>query len=488
MIKTDRDVAFLLGLPFHVITMEETVGDAVAQVEARKPGYYVTANADFIAQAYSNEGLKDILFHADRVVCDGMPLVWLSRYFKPVLPERVAGSDMVFRLFREADGRNWKVYFLGSDTETLAQTKSILAKDYPGMEVVGAFSPPFCSVDAWPNEEIIKDVHATRPDLLLVAVGCPKQEYWISRFYEQAGVPLSIGIGASLDFICGTQTRAPVWVQKVGMEWCWRMAMNPKRLVKRYAKDFYYLAVLANRQRQLTAQKPVVSDQKSPRLEEEAISQAPTCYVPQAGEHECNFLSWGGEVERGNLDTIPLPPGYDRPLFLDLSGVSFIDSSGIGLLAKVARESHAAGVIFGLVHPSEVVEKVIQAMHLDAQLPSYHDEREAMDFVMAQLGPAHVLKEKVIKLLSPFGRKDHLECQEVLNQAVEELLEGEILMLDLSDLEMLDSFAISQLLNAYRSLHSRGLRLRVIRPKEQALQTMRMTGVYDLLVEGRVNA
>ena len=84
----DRDIAFLLGLPFHVVDMDDTVADAVAHVNARKPGYYVTANVDFIAQAHTNEAIKDILFHAHRVVCDGMPLVWLSRYFKPELPEQ----------------------------------------------------------------------------------------------------------------------------------------------------------------------------------------------------------------------------------------------------------------------------------------------------------------------------------------------------------------------------------------------------------------
>ena len=132
MSATDRDVAFLLGLPFHVITMDETIADAVAHVERAVPGYYITANADFVAQAYENDGLRDILFHADRVVCDGMPLVWLSRYFKPVLPERVAGSDMVFRLFAEASTRRWKVFFLGQ-----TQTRSRRLSRYLGRIIRG---------------------------------------------------------------------------------------------------------------------------------------------------------------------------------------------------------------------------------------------------------------------------------------------------------------------------------------------------------------
>jgi N-acetylglucosaminyldiphosphoundecaprenol N-acetyl-beta-D-mannosaminyltransferase len=386
MSANDRDVAFLLGLPFHVITMDETIEDAVAHIEQRRPGYYITANADFIAQAYNNEALKDILFHADRVVCDGMPLVWLSRYFKPDLPERVAGSDMVFRLFAEASQRGWKVYFLGSDEKTLREAQGILAKQYPGMDVVGTFSPPFGSVEAWPNKQILREVAAARPDLLLVAVGCPKQEYWIARYYKEAGIPLSIGIGASLDFITGTQTRAPLWVQKIGMEWMWRLLTNPKRLLKRYLKDFYYLIVLANRQRRLT-QVRAVRPSSEPGFheaampEQEVMPEKPAAPVEQTYTRDCHWICWKGEVERGTLEECAFPPSYEKPVFLDLSEVEFIDSSGIGLMAKMARQTKAAGQVFGLIHPSETVENVVKAMHLDAQFPIYHDEREALDFL-----------------------------------------------------------------------------------------------------------
>jgi N-acetylglucosaminyldiphosphoundecaprenol N-acetyl-beta-D-mannosaminyltransferase len=372
----ERDVGFLLGLPFHVITMDETIEDAVAHIKAGKPGYYITPNADFIAQAYNNEALKEILFHADRVVCDGMPLVWLSRYFKPALPERVAGSDMVFRLFAEADRHQWKVYFLGSEEVTLAQTKAILKNDYPAMEVVGTFSPPFGPVDAWPNERILKEIAETRPDLLLVAVGCPKQEYWIARYSREAGVPLSIGIGASLDFICGTQTRAPIWVQKIGMEWFWRLLTNPRRLLKRYVKDFYYLILLAQRQRRLMVNcsqfvsdlshgEKVASDEELPTQDQEMFRA------------NCHSIKWQGFVERTNLEAHEGPTDYSKPILLDLSEVTFIDSSGVGRLAKIAREARAASVPFGLIRPSVAVVRIIDAMHLRAQLPVYNREDEA---------------------------------------------------------------------------------------------------------------
>lgn len=374
MSHSDRDVAFLLGLPFHVITMDETIDDAVVTVEQAKPAYYITANVDFIAQAYENEPLKDILFHADRVVCDGMPLVWLSRYFKPVLPERVAGSDMVFRLFEQADRHEWKVYFLGSDTETLEATRTILAQRYPKMEVVGTFSPPFGPVEAWPNEAIVTDVQQTKPDLLLVAVGCPKQEYWISKYYKEIGVPLSIGIGASLDFICGTQVRAPVWIQKIGMEWCWRLLGDPKRLLKRYAKDLYYLAVLANRQRKLTSRdsktSPTVGNTQAANLSNTAMD---------VSHADAQWIRWSGAAELSVLESLEQPADTSKAVFLNLSEVTFMDSSAIGLLAKFARDARQADVAFGILQPSDAVVKIIEAMHLSAQFPIYSEQSEALD-------------------------------------------------------------------------------------------------------------
>ena len=385
MNEKNRKVAFLLGLPLDVIGMDDTVADAVAHINARKPGYYITANADFIAQAYTNETLKDILFHADRAVCDGMPLVWLSRYFKPELPERVAGSDMVFRLFDEAKKHNWKLYFLGSDERTLARTSEILQEKYPGIQIVGTFSPPYGPVDSWPNDKILEKLKQSQPDLLLVAVGCPKQELWISRYHKESGVPLSIGIGASLDFICGKQTRAPKFIQKIGMEWIWRMMTDPKRLIKRYAKDFYYLILLANRQRKLMrARRSSVQDSgsisdKTPISGKSEFAEQPDTTSDTSGSVNHQFLSWEGSVEFGTVNELPMPENYDSAILLDLSQVTFIDSTGVGCLAKIARQARSANITFALIQPSEIVKKIISAMHLEAQLPSFPDLRSGID-------------------------------------------------------------------------------------------------------------
>jgi hypothetical protein len=117
----------------------------------------------------------------------------------------------------------------------------VLRERHPALKIAGWASPPLAPMDAWDNDRYVESIRAAKPDLLLVALGCPKQEYWIEQHQHQCGVPLAMGIGASLDFIAGKQRRAPLWMQRVGLEWFWRFAGAPRRLGGRYAADFRFL-------------------------------------------------------------------------------------------------------------------------------------------------------------------------------------------------------------------------------------------------------
>ena len=247
-LQQEPPMTVLLGLPFHDLTLDETLaycGESMKQDECR---YLVTANVDFTTQAYDDLDLRKIVFFADRVVCDGMPLIWLSRIFGHPLRERVAGSDMVPKLLEICGQEKHAVYFFGSDLATLEEAKVIVEARYPGLKVVGMESPPMGAVIEWDNEGLCERMRASGAKLLLACLGCPKQERWIFAHHREAGVPLSIGVGASLDFITGKQKRAPRWMQKTGMEWFWRMSSSPSRLVARYQKDFIFLVKAAFQQ------------------------------------------------------------------------------------------------------------------------------------------------------------------------------------------------------------------------------------------------
>lgn len=244
-LETEPPVSLIVGLPFHHTTMDEALRDYTSIMRGNSSAYWITANVDFATRAPTDPILKDLVFHADRVFCDGLPLVWLSKLFGRSLPERVAGSDLVPKLLETSAREGHRVYFLGSDEKTLSKASQIATERYPDLQIAGHHSPPFAHVHEWDNEHIIANIRATKADLVLVAVGSPKQERWISGYFDRTGAKLAIGIGASLDFIAGSQTRAPRWVQRVGFEWLWRMLSNPKRLAKRYASNFLYLGAAA---------------------------------------------------------------------------------------------------------------------------------------------------------------------------------------------------------------------------------------------------
>ncbi len=253
--EEEPPLSLIAGLPFHHTTMDEALADFQAVMRGDRQAYWVTANVDFTTRAPQDHALRDLIFQADRIFCDGLPLVWLSRWYGRPLPERVAGSDMVPKLLEISAREGYRVYFLGSDEPTLAKAAEIGQARWPGLEIAGFHAPPYAHVHEWDNATIVADINASRADLILVAVGSPKQERWISGFLSETQAKLAIGIGASLDFIAGKQTRAPHWVQRIGFEWCWRMLTDPKRLASRYFGNFRFLARAAWQQKRLLSKR-----------------------------------------------------------------------------------------------------------------------------------------------------------------------------------------------------------------------------------------
>jgi exopolysaccharide biosynthesis WecB/TagA/CpsF family protein len=231
----------LIGIPFDNVTLEEAINRIVAMVASRCPHQIATANVDFTAKAFSDKELKEALLRSHLVVCDGMPLIWLSRLLRMPLPERVAGASMVPILLRKAEELKWKVFFLGGTPENLGMAAAAARLQHPNLHLVGAYSPPFAPLEQMNNNEILERIHAAAPDILFVAFGCPKQEKWIARHLHQLNVPVCMGVGASLDFIAGFKTRAPQWAQKSGLEWLFRLAQEPRRLFGRYSMDLLVL-------------------------------------------------------------------------------------------------------------------------------------------------------------------------------------------------------------------------------------------------------
>ena len=245
MTQQNRDSSvpvWIWGVPFAPWTRTQAA-DAVAMLaEAGRPSFFITANAHYAMLSNQRPELREVNARATFILADGAPIVWASRWSQSPLPERVAGSDLIYNLCEQAAARGHRVFLLGGAEGVADEAAQRLTRLYPGLEVAGTASPPHRALDDGEHERLLSQIREARPHLLFVAYGQPKGELWIARHLESLEVPVCVQVGASLDFIAGRVRRAPRWVQRIGMEWAYRLSLEPRRLGPRYVSNAAFLA------------------------------------------------------------------------------------------------------------------------------------------------------------------------------------------------------------------------------------------------------
>jgi N-acetylglucosaminyldiphosphoundecaprenol N-acetyl-beta-D-mannosaminyltransferase len=249
MASWDEEPVRVWGLPLAPITFAETLDRVDRLVAARTPSFFITANLNYAMLVDVDDRLKRLNEQAAFLVADGMPLVWWSRLGPRPLPERVAGSDLIYGLCERAARNGYRVYFLGAGPGVADEAAAAVMKRYPGLQIVGTECPPFRPLTAAEEDDQIARIRAARPDILVLAFGQPKGELWVAERLERLGVPVSVQLGATLDFVAGRVRRSPKWMQKAGLEWVYRMAQEPRRLAGRYLDNILFVvkAVFAAR-------------------------------------------------------------------------------------------------------------------------------------------------------------------------------------------------------------------------------------------------
>ncbi|MCL2724909.1 MAG: WecB/TagA/CpsF family glycosyltransferase [Polyangiaceae bacterium] len=236
------------GLFFDDVTMGEATARIVEFAKMRDKARYVcTGNLDHLAIAERDLEFRRAYENADLVVADGAPILWLSHLGGSPLRERVAGSDLFWTLGRASADHGITLFFLGGVAGAAEAAKAAVETRYPGARIVGTYCPPFESFGTTTEQDRIRDeVKKANPDVLLVAFGAPKQEKWIFANRDRMGAPVAIGVGGSFEMAAGILKRAPVWMQRAGLEWAYRFAQEPRRLFSRYIlRDVPYLAKAA---------------------------------------------------------------------------------------------------------------------------------------------------------------------------------------------------------------------------------------------------
>ncbi|WP_246206934.1 WecB/TagA/CpsF family glycosyltransferase [Methylocystis heyeri] len=211
---------------------------ALSQIEnwiaSRSPNFVCLADAHCAVVSTKNRALHNAYQTAGLVLGDGMPLILMCKLLNERRPQRVRGADLMRELCGVSAERGYRNFFVGGRTEALSELAKRLTERYPGLPIAGFISPPFREMTDLESREMIRRINQAKPDILWVGLGAPKQELWMAKHRAEITAPVMIGVGAAFDFLSGSKTEAPLWMQRCGCEWLFRMCSEPKRLSRRY--------------------------------------------------------------------------------------------------------------------------------------------------------------------------------------------------------------------------------------------------------------
>lgn len=287
--------ARLFGMSIDALCMEEAVAKLRKWIQENEPvcRYVVTPNVDHVVKFQESPELRDAYQGAAMVLADGMPLVAASRFLGQPLPERVAGSDLAPAMFDAATAAEpLSVFLLGAMPGVGDRAAERIARDWPHVKVVGVYSPPLgFEHDPEENARILDMIRETRPDMLVLGLGAPKQELWIRRHADKVTARTAFCIGATIDFLAEEKPRAPLWMQKCGLEWLHRVGSEPRRLAGRYLRDAWAFPRIVARQWFTQRQSaPTTRSHESPEITEPQSTMAECSCLDDAASQTAELL------------------------------------------------------------------------------------------------------------------------------------------------------------------------------------------------------
>ncbi len=225
----------LLGLPIAMTDYGETMDVMDGMIARDERGWVCAVAVHAVMVAQTDAAMRRALVESSLTVPDGMPLVWAANLLGEDLPNRVYGPELMERYSRRCVEKGHRVWLYGGrDQGSLVQLALSMRREHPGVSIVGGYSPPFRELTEEEEEALAKQINASRPDVLWVGIGVPKQEKWMARMRDRIDVPVMCGVGAAFDFHAGRISQAPRWMQERGLEWTYRIVQEPRRLLPRY--------------------------------------------------------------------------------------------------------------------------------------------------------------------------------------------------------------------------------------------------------------
>lgn len=217
------------------VTRNEAIAHIEKCINERRICHVITPNVDQIVRIETDSYFREICEHAELLLADGHPLLWIAKWYGKPIKEKICGSDLVPELCSLAARKGYRVFLLGAADGVARNAAEKLKQKYPGLVIAGVFSPSYRFEDNQAEIDKINNLlFESKADLLFVGLGVPKQDIFIFENMKKYQIPMSFSVGATIDFIAGVQKRAPKWMSHIGLEWFYRLLKNPKRMIKRY--------------------------------------------------------------------------------------------------------------------------------------------------------------------------------------------------------------------------------------------------------------
>jgi len=229
---------------FDPVSMEQALDRLEQFVHSGKPHLVVTANPEMVMKARRDPLLQEILQRADLVVADGIGVVWASGVLRQAVPERIPGIELAEGLLKRAAEKKWRVFFLGGEPGVADKAAAAVQKRWPGLEIAGTYHGFFRGPE---EEELLARLKELRPDVLLAALGVPRQEKWLAAHLAQLKIPVAVGVGGSFNVWAGVDKRAPMWMRKLNLEWLYRLIRQPWRIKRMAVLPVFVLTVWKER-------------------------------------------------------------------------------------------------------------------------------------------------------------------------------------------------------------------------------------------------
>ena len=448
----------ILGVPFDNVTTGETLELVGEMIAAGQPHYGAIVSVDFIVQTVEDVELRRILFDAHLVLANGRPIVWASKLLGNPLPERVAGAVLIPQLLALAEKQGWKVFLLGGTEQGIAAAAEKARARHPQLRLVGAYAPPPKPLLEMNHADILRRIREVKPDILLVAFGFPQQEKWINMHYRDTGVPFSLGVGETVDFLDGAFQHRKKW--RAG-----RGANNLRAFILPVLKQWWRLRT---KKPALTGVEPEVMPDTSGNFS----IQSPVRLG--ATEVQAVRAEWLRAVENGHV-------------ILDLSQTLFTDSTGIGLLIRLRKRARELGHQFFLIAPPPPVEAALKMMKLD-EFFSIQTSQAGARFLIENLARAPLVassvqeKELHIRWNGEVTALNAIEVGAYTESELTQAAPGSTVVIDLSRVGFMDSTGIGLLLRFKKNFKRRDITLKVVRPIASVRNVLRHTRLDEYLL------